>query len=90
MSVSDYIRELPTVPTTVKLSTEVKTGSWRVRKPIINSSKCVKCLICWVYCPESSIRWDGNSVSVDYDFCKGCGICYRECPVRAIELVPEG
>lgn len=90
MSVSDYIRELPTVPTAVKLSTEVKTGSWRVRKPIINSSKCVKCLICWVYCPESSIRWDGNSVSVDYDFCKGCGICYRECPVKAIELVSEG
>lgn len=90
MSESDYIKELPLVPTTVKLSTEIKTGSWRSRRPVINSGKCVKCLICWVYCPESSIIWDGEYVKVDYDYCKGCGICYRECPVKAIELVPEG
>ncbi|MEM0453094.1 MAG: 4Fe-4S binding protein [Sulfolobales archaeon] len=89
MSETNYIRELPLVPTTVKLSTELKTGSWRVQKPIINSEKCVKCLLCWVYCPESSIRWDGASVIIDYNFCKGCGICSRECPVKAIEMFPE-
>lgn len=90
MSETEHIKELPLVPTTVKLSTEFKTGSWRVQRPIINSGKCVKCLICWVYCPESSIKWDGISLSIDYNFCKGCGICHRECPVKAIEMIPEG
>ena len=27
--------------------------------------------------------------AIDYDFCKGCGICVAECPCGAIELVPE-
>lgn len=90
VSGSEFVRELPQVPTTVKLSTELKTGSWRSYRPVIDLGKCVKCLICWVYCPELSIRWDGISVSVDYDFCKGCGICAHECPVKAIVMVPEG
>jgi pyruvate ferredoxin oxidoreductase alpha subunit len=27
--------------------------------------------------------------AIDYDFCKGCGICAAECPCGAIEMVPE-
>ena len=27
--------------------------------------------------------------AIDYDFCKGCGICVAECPCGAIEMVPE-
>ncbi|MFP3216806.1 MAG: 4Fe-4S binding protein, partial [Vulcanisaeta sp.] len=26
---------------------------------------------------------------IDYDHCKGCGICAHECPVKAIKMVPE-
>lgn len=26
---------------------------------------------------------------IDYDYCKGCGICANECPTKAIEMVPE-
>ncbi|KXA91095.1 pyruvate synthase, partial [candidate division MSBL1 archaeon SCGC-AAA259A05] len=26
---------------------------------------------------------------VDLDYCKGCGICAKECPVDAIEMVKE-
>jgi len=25
----------------------------------------------------------------NYDYCKGCGTCAFECPVDAIEMVPE-
>jgi pyruvate ferredoxin oxidoreductase delta subunit len=33
--------------------------------------------------------WDGVRVEVNYDYCKGCGICAQECPVKAISMVPE-
>jgi len=26
---------------------------------------------------------------INYDYCKGCGICANECPTKAIEMVPE-
>lgn len=69
-----------------------KTGTWRVFKPIIDESKCVKCQLCWMYCPDSAIETE-NSRSVpriDYDYCKGCLICYNVCPVKAIYVEKEG
>ena len=27
--------------------------------------------------------------AIDYDYCKGCGICAAECPCGAIEMVPR-
>jgi len=72
-------------------SLEVKTGTWRALRPVINHEKCTKCLLCWIYCPDNAIiRHEDNSVDINYDYCKGCGICARECPVKAIEMVEEG
>ncbi|HDJ83937.1 MAG TPA: pyruvate ferredoxin oxidoreductase, partial [Desulfurococcaceae archaeon] len=42
-----------------------------------------------LYCPEMAVHWTGEKVVIDYDFCKGCGICAHECPVKAIAMVPE-
>ena len=80
-----------------------KTGSWRTFKPIINYEKCIRCMICWIYCPEPSIyKEEGKDYEapkepikklpvpiIDYDYCKGCGICVNECPVNAIDFVKE-
>ena len=70
-----------------------KTGSWRMRKPVHDEKKCINCLLCWIYCPDSAILVkDGKVVGIDYDHCKGCGICSRECPSKpgkAIEMVEE-
>lgn len=30
-----------------------------------------------------------QAVFVDYDFCKGCGICVKACRFGALSLVPE-
>jgi pyruvate ferredoxin oxidoreductase delta subunit len=73
-------------------SEEYATGDWRTRRPVIDMDKCTQCLLCWVYCPDSSIvTADGKIVDVDLEHCKGCGICARECPpkVSAISMVPE-
>ncbi|HEX17565.1 MAG: ferredoxin [Thermoplasmata archaeon] len=68
-----------------------KTGSWRVFKPVLDKEKCVRCLRCWIFCPEGAIkRLDDDSVEIDYDYCKGCGICARECKVKAIVMEREG
>jgi pyruvate ferredoxin oxidoreductase delta subunit len=62
-----------------------KTGNWRVFTPILDKDKCVKCLLCWIYCPEATIiRNKDNTVDIDYEYCKGCGICADVCKVKAI------
>lgn len=86
-------REIPIggIITNTPTSLEYKTGSWRALKPILNREKCVKCLLCWVYCPEPAIyRHEDNSVEIDYNFCKGCGICENVCPTKAITMIREG
>jgi len=62
---------------------EFKTGDWRSKRPIFIPEKCIHCLTCWVYCPDSAIMVkDGKVIGYDYDHCKGCGICEHECPVK--------
>jgi len=66
------------------------TGDWRSYRPIWHEDKCKHCMICWVYCPDSSIIVkDGKMVGIDLDHCKGCGICAKECKFNAIEMKLE-
>lgn len=70
-----------------------KTGSWRSEKPIWNKEKCINCLACWINCPDTAIKIvDGKMAGIDYDHCKGCGICAHECPkkVKALTMEKEG
>ena len=72
-------------------SEKYETGSWRSVRPVRDEDKCTHCLICWVYCPDSSIIVeDGKLKGIDFDHCKGCGICAAECPVNAITMKDEG
>lgn len=68
--------------------TEVNSG-WRNVRPVVNAAKCIKCLRCFLICPDGVISKDAEIPSVDYDYCKGCGICATECKVKAISMVPE-
>lgn len=69
---------------------EYETGDWRTYRPVWDEEKCIHCMICWVFCPDSSIKVeDGKMVGIDYKHCKGCGICSFECPRKAIEMVLE-
>jgi pyruvate ferredoxin oxidoreductase gamma subunit len=65
-----------------------RVGDWSNFKPIIDLDRCTKCMICFVYCPDSAITIDNESKYpiVDYGACKGCNICFTECPTKAIAM----
>jgi len=85
------------IPVGVKIldagnAAEYITGGWRTFKPVRDEEKCRHCLLCWIYCPDAAVLVeDDKVVGVDYNHCKGCGICARECPprIRAITMVQE-
>lgn len=39
--------------------------------------------------PRAAKHVGEQQVAIDYDYCKGCGICANECPIDVIEMVPE-
>ncbi|HZD88198.1 MAG TPA: 4Fe-4S dicluster-binding protein [Gaiellaceae bacterium] len=67
------------------------TGGWRTGvRPEVDLARCVDCLLCWLYCPDSAIVLDGTALSgVDLDFCKGCELCSVVCPTGAITMVAD-
>lgn len=70
---------------------EYETGSWRTFRPVVDKNKCTNCLFCWIYCPDSSvIVKEEKMAGFDYAHCKGCGICSKVCPVKAINMETEG
>lgn len=59
------------------------TGTWRSLRPVHDMEQCTHCMICWVYCPDAAIIVEeGRWARIDYDHCKGCGICAQVCPVN--------
>ena len=72
-------------------SLKYETGNWRALRPVmVRPEKCIKCLLCWIHCPEGTIkRKEDDTVEVNYVYCKGCGICAEVCPTKVFEMVPE-
>jgi pyruvate ferredoxin oxidoreductase delta subunit len=74
---------------------EFRTGTWRSERPVWNKERCIHCLTCWISCPDASIKTAPDKkrttivVGVDYDYCKGCGICANECPVKIKAITME-
>ena len=67
-----------------------RTGDWRSQKPTYDFSRCLKCGICFVFCPEGCVRQNHRGFyEADFYYCKGCGICSYECPTRVIAMREE-
>jgi 2-oxoacid:acceptor oxidoreductase delta subunit (pyruvate/2-ketoisovalerate family) len=52
---------------------------------------CNDCENCYVFCPDVSILKGMKKLKheINYDQCKGCGICFTECPSSAISMEGE-
>ena len=66
-----------------------KNAGWRNVRPVIDNTKCVGCLNCYLYCPDGVIFREGSKINIDYDFCKGCGICSKIGKPGAIKMEAE-
>ncbi len=66
-----------------------KNAGWRNVCPVIDYKKCVGCLQCYLHCPDGVIYKKDGKVDIDYDFCKGCGICKKICKLKAIRMEVE-
>jgi len=58
----------------------------------LSCGNCFECDGCLGACPEDAVvkLGVGNRYRFDYDRCTGCGTCFEQCPVHAIEMVPDG
>jgi len=71
-------------------SLQVRTGLWRVFRPVIKHDHCTRCGICVAYCPDGAIGTDNDGWPVvDYDHCKGCMVCVVQCPTHTIAAITE-
>jgi 2-oxoacid:acceptor oxidoreductase delta subunit (pyruvate/2-ketoisovalerate family) len=73
--------------------TSTLTGSAALKEAerCFNCGTCDECENCYLFCPDASIIKKGEEMAhqVDYDYCKGCGICFLECPRGVISLKEE-
>ena len=69
--------------------TPMLPGDWRSMRPVVDRGKCVKCAVCWLFCPVQCVVERPAWFDVNLATCKGCGICATECPQRAIAMIEE-
>jgi 2-oxoacid:acceptor oxidoreductase delta subunit (pyruvate/2-ketoisovalerate family) len=83
--------EIPPIPVSLPQKGALgDTGDWRTYKPVVLHEKCTKCGQCYIYCPEGVIQPNKEGIyEIDLQYCKGCGICAKICPVKAINMVKE-
>ncbi len=57
-----------------------------------NCGVCNLCDNCYIFCPDVAVHKNGEDGpnEIDYQHCKGCGICKEECPRDVIVMEEEG
>jgi 2-oxoacid:acceptor oxidoreductase gamma subunit (pyruvate/2-ketoisovalerate family) len=60
---------------------EVRAGLENIEeaKRCLSCGVCNACDRCVTYCPDGVLKWEGDELVFDYEYCKGCGVCVTEC-----------
>ncbi len=58
-------------------------------KRCLSCGVCFECDNCWHFCPDAAVIKQAEKYSIDYDYCKGCGICAQECPSGHIDMIRD-
>ena len=84
---------------TAAVAARLEDGQAQRRDPLerpearrcLSCGNCFECDNCYGMCPDNAIvkLGPGNRFRIDYDYCKGCGICAAECPCGAIDMLRE-
>lgn len=85
----DLVRRQTTFDEVVQGLTE-QTALFEARR-CMSCGNCFECDNCYGVCPDNAIikLGPGKKFRINYEYCKGCGICANECPCGAIDMVPE-
>ena len=73
-------------------STFTKEDAQQEAARCMHCGRCTECDNCLIFCPDMSVLFKGNGqfgYTFDYDYCKGCGICFTECPRNSITMIEE-
>jgi pyruvate ferredoxin oxidoreductase delta subunit len=81
---------IPAVPFG-KRNEQFKRGTTKSERPIVDFDICIKCRLCWIYCPDEVFdETPDGYYDIAYEYCVGCGICAEVCPVKdCIVMVDE-
>lgn len=60
----------------------------------LSCGECLQCDNCWNYCPDAAVlvvdeTQQKRRYVIDYEYCKGCGLCAHECPSGYIQMQVE-
>ena len=86
------------VPKESRTGFEEVYGNLALEEALGEAQRCFSCGLCdhcgncYIFCPDGSVsEQEGGPLNViDYEYCKGCGICANECPIGIIEMEKEG
>jgi NADPH-dependent glutamate synthase beta subunit-like oxidoreductase len=74
----------------VVLGLDEENAAFEARR-CMSCGNCFGCDNCFGVCPDNAVKKTGigKGYEIDYDYCKGCGLCVAECPCGAISMIPE-
>ena len=91
--------EMPHIPLARRLASfdEINLGfdreqAMHAAERCFHCGVCTMCDNCYMFCPDVAVthKTDGGyGYDINFDYCKGCGVCVKECPRSAMILEEE-
>ena len=71
----------------VQLGFDLERRARRNRRAASPAARASSATTASVYCPDLAVKREGDGYVVLTDYCKGCGICVKECPTGSMKMI---